>query len=93
MKLIIASNNKHKIYEIKEILGGKFEYILSLSEAGIVHDTVEDGETFMDNALKKSREIAAISECPTLADDSGICCDALGGAPGIYSARFFRCSR
>ena len=88
MKLIIASNNKHKIYEIKKILGEKFEEILSLSEANIDHDTVEDGETFMENALKKAREIAQISGYPTLADDSGICCDALGGAPGVYSARF-----
>lgn len=88
MKLIIASNNKHKIYEIKKILGDKFDEILSLSEANIDHDTVEDGVTFMENALKKAREIAEISGYPTLADDSGICCDALGGAPGVYSARF-----
>ena len=88
MKLIIASNNKHKIYEIKKILGGTFDEILSLSEANIDHDTIEDGVTFMENALKKAREIAEISGCPTLADDSGICCDALDGAPGVYSARF-----
>ena len=88
MKLIIASNNKHKIYEIKKMLGTKFDEILSLSEAGIDHETVEDGTTFMDNAIKKAREIAEISGCYSLADDSGICCDALGGAPGVYSARF-----
>ena len=88
MKLIIASNNKHKIYEIKKILGEKFEEILSLSESGIVHETVEDGSTFLENAEKKAREIAEISGVCALADDSGICVDALGGAPGIYSARF-----
>ena len=88
MKLIIASNNKHKIYEIKKILGGKFEEILSISEAGIKHETVEDGTTFKENAYKKAREIAEISGCPALADDSGICAHALDGAPGIYSARF-----
>ncbi|MBR2650612.1 MAG: RdgB/HAM1 family non-canonical purine NTP pyrophosphatase [Clostridia bacterium] len=88
MKLIIASNNKHKIREIKAILGDKFAEILSISEAGIAHETVEDGETFMENARKKAREIAEISGCAALADDSGICVDALGGAPGIYSARF-----
>ena len=88
MKLIIASNNKHKIYEIKTILGERFEEILSLSEAGITHETVEDGTTFMENALKKAREIAEISGCCALADDSGICAHALNGAPGIYSARF-----
>ena len=88
MKLIIASNNKHKIYEIKKILGEKFDSILSVREAGIEHETVEDGMTFMENAVKKAREIAAISGAYALADDSGICCDALDGAPGIYSARF-----
>lgn len=88
MKLIIASNNKHKIYEIKKILGGKFDEIMSLKEAGIDHETVEDGTTFMENAIKKAREIAEISGSYALADDSGICCDALDGAPGIYSARF-----
>ncbi|MBR2929841.1 MAG: RdgB/HAM1 family non-canonical purine NTP pyrophosphatase [Clostridia bacterium] len=88
MKLIIASNNKHKIYEIKKILGEKFEEILSLSEAGIDHETVEDGETFMQNAEKKAREICEISGCPSLADDSGITAHALGDRPGVYSARF-----
>ncbi len=88
MKLIIASNNKHKIYEIKKILGGKFSEILSLKEAGINHETVEDGVTFSENAYKKAKEIAEISGCTALADDSGICVDALDGAPGVYSARF-----
>lgn len=88
MKLIIASNNAHKIREIKQILGGKFDPILSLREAGIDHETVEDGTTFVENARKKATEIALISGCPALADDSGICVDALDGAPGVYSARF-----
>ncbi len=88
MKLIIASNNAHKLVEIKAILGGYFGEILSLREAGIEHETVEDGDTFLANALKKAREIAALSGCCALADDSGLCVDALGGAPGIYSARF-----
>lgn len=88
MRLIIASNNKHKIYEIKKMLGGKFSEILSLAEAGITHETVEDGETFLGNAFKKAREIAEISGAASLADDSGICVDALDGAPGVYSARF-----
>ena len=88
MKLIIASNNAHKIYEIKKILSGKFDEILSLREAGVSHETVEDGSTFMENSLKKAREIAEITGCAALADDSGICAHALDGAPGIYSARF-----
>lgn len=88
MKLIIASNNAHKIREIKNILGEKFEQILSMREAGIDHETVEDGNTFLENARKKATEIANISGYASLADDSGICVDALGGAPGIFSARF-----
>ena len=88
MKLIIASNNAHKIYEIKKILDGKFDEILSLRESGIVHETVEDGKTFIENALKKAREISEISGCAALADDSGITAHALGDEPGIYSARY-----
>jgi len=88
MKLIIASNNKHKIKEIKEILSGKFSEIVSLREAGIEHETIEDGASFAENAYKKAREISEISGAAALADDSGICVDALDGAPGIYSARF-----
>ena len=88
MKLIIASNNKHKIYEIKKILGGKFDQILSMREAGIEHETVEDGSTFMENAIKKASEMAKISGCAALADDSGICAHALGNEPGIFSARY-----
>jgi XTP/dITP diphosphohydrolase len=88
MKLIIASNNRHKLMEIKAILGDLFEEILSMREAGIEHETIEDGSTFMENARKKAREIMELSGCCALADDSGLCVDALGGAPGIYSARF-----
>ena len=88
MKLIIASNNAHKLVEMKAILGEYFDEILSLKEAGIDHETVEDGNSFLENAEKKAREIAEISGCCAIADDSGICADALDGAPGIYSARF-----
>ena len=88
MKLIIASNNSHKLTEIKAILGGLFEEIVSMREAGIEHETVEDGSTFMENAVKKAKEIAELSGYCALADDSGLCVDALDGAPGIYSARF-----
>ena len=88
MKLVIASNNSHKIREIKQILGARFSPILTLREAGIDHETVEDGVTFLENARKKAREIAEIASCAALADDSGISVDALGGAPGVYSARY-----
>lgn len=88
MELIIASNNAHKIREIKQILASKFDTIMSLSEAGVEHETVEDGTTFLENAYKKAYEIAMLTGKAALADDSGICVDALGGAPGIYSARY-----
>ena len=88
MKLIIASNNDHKLTEMKAILSPFFDDVQSMREAGIEHETVEDGTTFMENAVKKARELAEISGHAAIADDSGICVDALDGAPGIYSARF-----
>lgn len=88
MKLLIASNNQHKIDEIKQILGNKFEQILSLSEAGIVCDPEEKGKTFLDNALIKVRAVAKLTDMPVLGDDTGLCVDALNGAPGVHSARF-----
>jgi len=88
MKLIIASNNAHKLTEMKAILAPFFDDVQSMREAGIEHETVEDGTTFMENALKKAKELAEISGCCAIADDSGLCVDALDGAPGIYSARF-----
>ena len=88
MKLLIASNNQHKIDEIKQILGNKFEQILSLSEAGIVCDPEENGKTFLDNALIKVRAVAKLTDMPVLGDDTGLCVDALNGVPGVHSARF-----
>lgn len=87
-KLIIATNNAGKVSEIKDILQGEFSEIVSLKEAGLNIDVVEDGETFEDNAIKKAKEVARITGCMALADDSGICVDCLDGAPGVYSARF-----
>ena len=87
-KLIIATNNKHKLKELREVLHPYFESILSLEEAGIQHETVEDAVTFEGNALKKAREIACISGCAALADDSGLSVKALNGEPGVYSARY-----
>ena len=88
MKLILASNNAHKLTEMKAILAPYFDEIVSMGEAGIEHETVEDGKTFMENAVKKAKELAELSGCCAIADDSGLCVDALDGAPGIYSARF-----
>ena len=89
MKLIIASNNAHKVSEIKAILGCFYDEILSLREAGIDMDVVEDANTFEGNALKKAREGFAVADADAvLSDDSGLMVDALGGAPGVYSARY-----
>jgi XTP/dITP diphosphohydrolase len=87
-KLIIATNNAGKVKEIKAILNGLFENIVSLKDEGIQLDVVEDGASFEENAVKKSKEAAHVTGCYSLADDSGICVDHLNGAPGIYSARF-----
>ena len=89
MKLMIASNNAHKVTEIRAILGGEFPEMYTLKEAGLDIDVVEDGQTFADNAKKKAEEVLAASGFPAaLADDSGLMVDALGGAPGVYSARY-----
>lgn len=90
MKLIIASNNAHKAREIKQILGDRFDSIQTMKEAGIVLEVEEDGMTFRENAIKKAEETlkAAPEFDAALADDSGLCVDALNGAPGVYSARY-----
>ncbi len=88
MKLILATNNAHKVREMREILGDHFSEMVTLKEAGITHETVEDGLTFRENALKKAREITEITGLPALADDSGLCVIALDGMPGVYSARY-----
>ena len=89
MRLVIASNNKNKVREIKEILGDRFDAVIPMREAGIELDVVEDADSFMGNARKKAVEAAALlPDDAVLADDSGLCVDALGGAPGAYSARY-----
>ena len=89
MKLLIASNNAHKVREIKEILAGYFDEMVTMREAGLEIDVVEDGLTFRENAVKKATEILEKSGFDAaLADDTGLCVDALGGAPGVYSARY-----
>lgn len=89
MKVVLASKNKHKIKELETLLSKYVEdiEILSLDEVGIVDDIVEDGSTFAENALIKARA-AASSGYIGVGDDSGLCVKALGGAPGIYSARY-----
>ena len=88
MKLLIASNNAGKVREFRELLSGKFEEICSMSEAGVHLEVEETGSTFLENAEKKAREICAATQTAAIADDSGLCVEALGGAPGVYSARY-----
>ena len=88
MDIVIATNNSSKLSEIREILGGAFTHLYSLADLNIDVDVVENASTFEGNALKKAREICTIANLPALADDSGLAVEALGGAPGIYSARF-----
>lgn len=88
-KLIIASNNYHKVKEIKTILAGFPIEVISLKDAGIDIEVEESGSTFMENAFIKASEIFQISkDAMVLADDSGIMVDTLNGAPGVFSARF-----
>lgn len=87
-QLIVATNNAHKVEEIRAILGGAFGDIQSLKELGLDIDVEEDGSSFEENAVKKAREVMRLTGCCALADDSGLCVDALQGAPGIYSARY-----
>jgi len=86
--LLLATNNRGKLREIQALFSGVYPRILTLEEAGITLDVEEDGETFEENALKKAREAVRLSGLDALADDSGLCVDALGGAPGVYSARY-----
>ena len=88
MKLAIATNNAHKLSEIRAILGDSFEQLLSLKDLGIDVDVEETGTTLEENALLKARTICKLCKLPTLADDTGLMVDALDGAPGVYSARY-----
>lgn len=88
MKLIIASNNQHKISEIKQILGNYFNEVYSLKEMGLDIEIEENGSTFYENAKIKAQTIFDITHENVLSDDTGLCVDALNGEPGIYSARY-----
>lgn len=85
---VIATNNAHKLAEIRAILENDSRRFLSMQQAGIHTDPEETGKTFEENALIKARAACAASGLPALADDSGLCVDALSGAPGIHSARY-----
>lgn len=89
MKILIATNNKHKILEIKHILKNKNIKILSPDELKLKNiKPKENGKTYFENALKKAKAFARLTNLPVLADDSGLEIDFLKGAPGIYSSRY-----
>jgi len=87
-ELVVATKNKKKLKEIKKILGSLDLKITSLTDYAGTPRIIENGMTFKENAIKKATKIAQLTEKLTLGEDSGICVDALGGKPGIYSSRF-----
>jgi len=88
MTLLAATNNTHKLEELKTILQPHGVAVISASEAGGISDVVEDGDTFEANAIKKALATSREKNMLVFADDSGLCVDALDGRPGIYSARY-----
>ncbi|MCU7905476.1 MAG: RdgB/HAM1 family non-canonical purine NTP pyrophosphatase [Candidatus Thiodiazotropha sp. (ex Epidulcina cf. delphinae)] len=86
-KIVLASNNAGKVREINQLLAGERITVAPQKEYNIP-DAIEDGLSFVENAIKKARHASGLSGLPTIADDSGIEVDELNGAPGIYSARF-----
>ncbi|MET0068781.1 MAG: RdgB/HAM1 family non-canonical purine NTP pyrophosphatase [Candidatus Thiodiazotropha sp.] len=86
-KIVLASNNAGKVREINQLLADAQITVVAQKEFNIP-DAIEDGLSFVENAIKKARHAAGLSGLPAIADDSGIEVDALNGAPGIYSARF-----
>lgn len=85
-RIVLASGNKHKIKEIADMLP-EFD-VVGYKDLGFDEEIVEDGTTFYENALIKAKTVSDALNLPALADDSGICVDALNGMPGIYSARY-----
>ena len=88
MRLILASNNKNKLREFRQLVEGMDIELLSQSEAGLHLDVEETGTTFEENAYLKAKAVADALGCAAVADDSGLVVDALNGEPGIYSARY-----
>lgn len=87
-KLVMATNNANKLREAREILSPLGIEVLSQKEAGADCEPEENGKTFAENALIKAQAVYDIVKLPVIADDSGLCVDALDGRPGVYSARY-----
>ena len=88
MKLVLASKNQKKLVEMNDILSHLGVEVCSEAEAGVDLEVEETGTTFEENSLLKARAVMEASGLPAIADDSGVCVDALNGAPGVYSARY-----
>ena len=88
MKLVLASKNEKKLKEMNEILSGMGVEVCSQADAGVDVDVEETGTTFEENSMLKAKAVMEASGLPAIADDSGLCVDALNGAPGVYSARY-----
>ena len=88
MKFVIATGNEGKVREFKRILEPMGFEVSSLKEMGLSLDVEETGATFAENARIKAKEACRLTGLAAIADDSGLCVDALGGAPGVYSARY-----
>ena len=88
MKFILASQNRHKLVEMQSILEKHGVEVVLQSDMGLKVDVEETGTTFAENAMLKAKAVMEASGLPAIADDSGVCVDALNGAPGIYSARY-----
>ena len=87
MKIVLATKNRGKVAEFAAILGDKVE-LITQAEAGITESAEENGTTYAENSRLKAKFIFEKTGLPTMADDSGLECDALDGAPGVYTARF-----
>ena len=88
MKMVLASKNAHKLVEMKDILSQLGVDVVLESDVGVDVDVEETGATFEENAYLKAHAVCEASGLPAIADDSGLCVDALNGAPGVYSARY-----
>ncbi len=88
MKFVLATHNPNKILEMGAILGQFGVEVVSPKELGITVDVEETGSTFAENAMLKAKAICELAKLPAIADDSGLCVDALNGGPGVYSARY-----
>ena len=91
MKVLAATNNAGKLKELRRILERMDHTVVSPKELGLTLDPDETGATFAENARIKAEAFCQASGLPTVADDSGLCVEALGGAPGVYSARYCGC--